>query len=126
MRPSKINEKMYIFIDEAQDLSPSEIELIYKVNNVTESPVLNLFGDTNQMISKHGVEEWSQLDLGLQVYYLEENFRNTNQIVDYCNDVYRSWQYSDGTQEGPIGLDDVEAEINITCIVTTCSKIHRC
>lgn len=38
------------------------------------------------------------------------------QIVDYCNEVYSSWQYSDGTHEEPIGLDDVEDEINITCI----------
>ena len=33
------------------------------------------------------------------------------QIVDYCNGQYSSWQYSDGTKEGPIGIEDVEKEI---------------
>lgn len=38
------------------------------------------------------------------------------EIVDYCNEEYSSWKYSDGTTEGPIGMDDVENEINITSI----------
>ncbi|MBE5806646.1 MAG: hypothetical protein E7313_08105 [Clostridiales bacterium] len=38
------------------------------------------------------------------------------EIMDYCNDEYSSWQYSDGTQEGPIEINDVENEINITAI----------
>lgn len=33
------------------------------------------------------------------------------QIVDYRNGQYSSWQYSDGTKEGPIGIEDVEKEI---------------
>ena len=33
------------------------------------------------------------------------------QIVDYCNGQYSSWQYSDGTKEDPIGIEDVEKEI---------------
>lgn len=32
-------------------------------------------------------------------------------IVDYCNGQYSSWQYSDGTKEGPIGIENVEKEI---------------
>ena len=38
------------------------------------------------------------------------------EIMDYCNEEYSSWQYSDGTQEGPIGIDDVENEISINAI----------
>ena len=33
------------------------------------------------------------------------------QIVDYRNGQYSSWQSSDGTKEGPIGIEDVEKEI---------------
>ena len=38
------------------------------------------------------------------------------EIVDYCNEEYSNWQYADGTQEGPIGIDDVEKEIDIKAI----------
>lgn len=80
----------YIFIDEAQDLSPSEIELIYKINSIPSGerltpPVINLFGDTNQAISMHSISDWDTLSIALEKYYLKENFRNTNQIVAYCN-----------------------------------------
>ena len=38
------------------------------------------------------------------------------EIMDYCNEEYSNWQYEDGTQEEPIGIDEVENEINITSI----------
>lgn len=44
------------------------------------------------------------------------------EIVDYCNEEYSSWQYSDGTTEGPIGIDDVENEINIFAIAINIMK----
>lgn len=44
------------------------------------------------------------------------------EIVDYCNEEYSSWQYPDGTTEGPIGIDDVEDEINITAIAISIIK----
>ena len=84
-RPAKDLSRRYIFIDEAQDLSVSELELIYKVNRTAEVPILNLFGDTNQMITAHGISDWSDLKMIPEIYTLEENFRNTNQVVEYCN-----------------------------------------
>lgn len=84
-RPTKTTGKKYIFIDEAQDLSISEIELINKINSVSEIPILNLFGDINQTITTYGIKDWSQIQNIPEVYTLKENFRNTNQIVDYCN-----------------------------------------
>lgn len=82
--------RKYIFIDEAQDLSGSEIELINKINTKTagdgiEEPVLNLFGDTSQLISEHGIKSWSDCPIVTEVNMLQENFRNTNQIIEYCN-----------------------------------------
>lgn len=85
-RPLKITDKKFIFIDEAQDLSVAEIELINKINSTTSKPIINLFGDTNQTITSHGVKDWAQLQIISDVYTLNENFRNTNQIVDFCNE----------------------------------------
>ena len=80
----------YIFIDEAQDLSVREIDLINHLNTYTDdlikkTPIFNLFGDVNQTITSHGIVDWSSLPLSIEKYLLDENFRNTNQIVDYCN-----------------------------------------
>lgn len=85
-KPNKEEVAKYLFIDEAQDLSVSEIELIEKINMTSSNkPVMNLFGDTNQTITLHGITDWKDLKSLSQVYLLEENFRNTNQIVEYCN-----------------------------------------
>lgn len=94
-RPVKTDRKHYIFIDEAQDLNISEIELIEKLNttkannnspNHYDKPVLNLFGDVKQTITSHGISNWQILsDLVPTIYELNENFRNTNQIIEYCN-----------------------------------------
>ena len=78
----------YIYIDEAQDLSTSEIELIYKINSSqdkNQTPILNLFGDVNQTISPHSTKDWSKLAFIETTYSLDENFRNTNQIIEFCN-----------------------------------------
>lgn len=101
-RPAKTNIRNYIFIDEAQDLSVSEIDLIYKINHTNNPPVLNLFGDTNQMITTHGIEAWNKLKFVPTVYTLEENFRNTNQIVDYCNTELHSQMIKIGVDMEPV------------------------
>lgn len=81
----------YIYIDEAQDLSLSEVNLIYKINTVKENdtvvcyPTMNMFGDMRQMISSYGISKWSNIEYISMIIKLEENFRNTNQIIDYCN-----------------------------------------
>lgn len=79
--PVKIPSK-YLFIDEAQDLSLSEMRLLNKINRF---PVINLFGDTYQVITEYGITNWSKIEWLKNIYYLEENFRNTNQVIDFCN-----------------------------------------
>ena len=101
-RPLKSNNKKYIFIDEAQDLSISEIELIHRINSINGKPVFNLFGDTNQMITTHGVKDWSLLKMVHQVYTLEENFRNTNQVIDYCNEKLSVQMVKVGVDMAPV------------------------
>lgn len=44
------------------------------------------------------------------------------EIVDYCNTEYNSWVYSNGTHEGPIGIEDLEKEVNITAIAINITK----
>lgn len=80
----------YIFMDETQDLSPSEIELIYKINSYNDEeqfivPIINAFGDINQTISTHGLSSWDSVNFIKERFELKENFRNSNQIIDYCN-----------------------------------------
>ena len=89
---TKVNQVTYpyIFIDEAQDLCLSELELIYKLNIALSEekiiqPVINIFGDIDQRISEHSIKEWSDLSYISDIYELNENFRNTDQIVDFCN-----------------------------------------
>lgn len=79
----------YIFVDEGQDLSKAEIDLINKLNfdeNGT-GPVFNIFGDVNQTIAAHGIHDWNEIEFIHKIYYLDENFRNPNQIIDYCNNM---------------------------------------
>lgn len=72
----------YIFIDEAQDLSLAEIELINKVNG---DVIFNLFGDVQQTVNNYGITAWQMLPFIDKIFYLNENFRNSDQIVEYCN-----------------------------------------
>lgn len=90
---NRFERKHYLFIDEAQDLSTAELSLIRKINTedgvdgyTPESfPVMNVFGDVNQMITTHGISTWKSLSYIANIYNLRENFRNTNQIIEYCN-----------------------------------------
>ena len=69
----------FLFIDEAQDISPAEYGVLRAVNS---RAVFNIFGDLKQNITPHrGIKDWSEL--GFTIHNLSLNYRNTNQIVDY-------------------------------------------
>jgi len=72
----------FIYIDEAQDLNENEIEFIHNYNDGCS---INLFGDIHQVVNDHGIQDWNKLPMISKVYELNDNFRNTNQIIDYCN-----------------------------------------
>ena len=77
----------YIYVDESQDYYDDEIKLIMSVE---KNPILNIFGDINQNISKNRIlrKDWSRLKEILpkcSYFELNENYRNTKNIVDYCN-----------------------------------------
>ena len=100
--------RRYLYIDEAQDLSMSEIELMRKVNiahnddQFSMMPVLNLFGDVHQTITQHGVHDWSEVAFIPNVYTLNENFRNTNQIVAFCNSRFKFKMQQIGVDMEPV------------------------
>jgi DNA helicase IV len=58
----------YLYIDEAQDYNDVEIKL---VSQIEAGSVLNVFGDN------------------LDYYELNENYRNTINVVNYCNDILK-------------------------------------
>jgi len=73
----------YVFVDEGQDVSEGEYELIKSMN---PNAALNVFGDLKQRITPfRGVDGWS--GVAENVYELNRNYRNTNEIVDYVSTV---------------------------------------
>ncbi len=71
----------YVFVDEAQDISPCEYALLRKIN---KKATFNIFGDIAQNVTPwRGVRRWEDAFAGFARYTLNQNYRNTNQIVDY-------------------------------------------
>jgi DNA helicase IV len=72
-------------IDEAQDISVNEYELIRKANI---NSIFNLYGDTNQLLFKNrGIEKWELLgNYNLKGFKLNINYRNVSSITKYCNE----------------------------------------
>jgi len=76
----------FLMVDEGQDISLSEYKLwlsCYKV-----APRINVYGDINQRIVKEheGIADWSCLrkEIGAKYRELYYNYRNTQQIVLFC------------------------------------------
>ncbi len=84
----------FLFIDEAQDLSPVEYDVLKMVN---DNAKFNVFGDLEQNITPwRAVGNWDIL--GFKTYTLNRNYRNTNQIVNYVSENL-------GVDMKPIGFD---------------------
>ena len=87
-----------VFIDEGQDISVNEYRLLRLLN---PDAAFNIYGDLAQNITRfRGLSDWSKVNTG-EYYTLEQNYRNTNQIVDY---VAREL----GIAMQPIGFDGPE------------------
>ena len=73
----------YVFVDEAQDISEGEYRLLQSIN---ATAAFNLFGDVEQNITGYrGIKDWSQAFEGYRLFTLNQNYRNTNQIVDFVS-----------------------------------------
>ncbi len=82
-----------VFIDEGQDISEGEYDLLRRIHG---DAAFNIFGDLKQNITPwRGVKSWEKFSC--PVYFLDRNYRNTNEIVEYVSGVT-------DTQMRPIGL----------------------
>ncbi len=94
----------FLCIDEAQDIAVSEYRLLEQI--LGENCVFNLYGDVNQSVYRYkGIQDWAEDIPGIthgNVFLLNENYRNTIQVTDYCNESF-------GTEMTAIGIggDDV-------------------
>lgn len=71
----------FIFVDEGQDISEGEYYVLKYVNDRAR---FNVFGDLSQNITPYrGLSDWSAVEQ--KIYTLNQNYRNTNQIVDFVS-----------------------------------------
>ena len=71
----------FIFVDEGQDISEGEYYVLKYVNDRAR---FNVFGDLRQNITPYrGVRDWKVVED--TIYTLNQNYRNTNQIVDFVS-----------------------------------------
>lgn len=93
----------FLNIDEAQDLSVAEYKLLRLI--LGNRCVFNLYGDINQLVySYKGIVDWDDLSdiIGSNVYVLNENYRNTLQITNFCNAEFDADVYPIGIAGEPV------------------------
>lgn len=101
-----VGEEELICVDEGQDVSFCEYELIIEQNKKNKA-YYNVYGDLNQRIKKgRGLTTWEQLKTKLiaHEYELNENYRNTNQITQYCNEVFNFDMTLTGVEGEPVRI----------------------
>lgn len=85
-----------VFVDEGQDISEGEYQLLRQIHSDAS---FDIFGDLKQNVTPwRGVHDWGAL--GYHVYTLNQNYRNTNEIVAYVSRVLDA-------DMRPIGLEGV-------------------
>lgn len=71
----------YVFVDEGQDISPCEYDLLRAVNKKAS---FNVFGDVAQNVTAwRGIKNWEDAFPDFEYHFLNQNYRNTNQIVAF-------------------------------------------
>ncbi len=108
-----VGEDKLICIDEGQDLALNEFILIRDINK--GQAIFNIYGDTNQLLKENrGISDWEpvrQLFNTSVLHRLNENYRNTNQITQYCNeafDMHVTLTGVDGHEVNQIDRDELE------------------
>ncbi len=109
----------YLYIDEAQDYNDQEIKLLKEL----EKSNINIFGDYKQNISSNSVQRknWNDLKkiINLKYYELNENYRNTINVVDYCNENLMLNMLAVGIEENTV---EVKENKNIEDIIEDAEK----
>mgnify|MGYP001623630022 FL=1 len=87
-----------VFIDEGQDISPSEYALLRAIHS---DAAFNVFGDLKQNITPwRGLTQWEPFE---NYFELDVNYRNTNEIVSFVAGEL-------GVKMQPIGMTGAEVE----------------
>ena len=111
-----VGEDELICVDEGQDVSYYEYERIIEQNRNNET-FYNVFGDLNQRIKQgRGLSSWEHLKRKLLAteFMLNENYRNTNQITQYCNETFNFDMTLTGVDGDPvrnISFDEMIGEL---------------
>ena len=57
----------------------------FLINEIKSGTTFNIYGDLKQKLYKKvGISNWKDLN-GCKIYELEQNYRNPESIVQYCN-----------------------------------------
>ncbi len=119
-----------VFVDEGQDISPCEYALLRRIN---ASAAFNVYGDLRQNITPgRGIADWEDALPGAPVYFLDQNYRNTNQIVEFvCSriDADMSAIGFDGASVSHVSVREIGAFLKdvkgIRAVICTESEIPR-
>ena len=109
-----VGEDELICVDEGQDVSYYEYERIIEQNK-NNGTFYNVFGDLNQRIKQgRGLSSWEHLKRKLLAteFSLNENYRNTNQITQYCNEVFNFDMTLTGVDGEPVRNISFDEMIN--------------
>lgn len=88
-----------VFVDEGQDVSACEYRLLKGINL---DAAFNIYGDLAQNVTSfRGVTDWREVPGG-ELYTLDCNYRNTNQIVEFVADTLRIPMQSIGFDGPPV------------------------
>jgi len=92
----------YIYIDEAQNYDNYDISIIYELESKNG---LNLYGDLNQYMGKKD-KEWldiiGPLKNNIIEHKIEYNYRNTVEVVEYCNKIFKTNIKAIGPNGNPV------------------------
>lgn len=99
-------------IDEAQDISAAEYRLLYEI--LGRQCVFNLYGDVDQLVYEYkGITDWTELHdiVGDHIEILNENYRNTAQITEFCNREFDAKVQAIGIDGPDVAEADLEDSI---------------
>lgn len=122
--PRGVSSDRFINIDEAQDLSVAEYQLLKNI--LGPRCIFNLYGDINQNVySYKGISNWADINfITDRVYELNENYRNTLQITKFCNEEFGSSVYPIGISGKDVAELDLRSAID--SIVSEKKKQKNC
>ena len=106
------NLDYFLNIDEAQDISVAEYRLLKNV--LGKQCIFNLYGDINQAVySYKSVAEWEEIEdvTNGNIYVLNENYRNTSQITEFCNKEFGAEVYPIGISGEPVLEFDLQTAV---------------